>query len=253
MPLLPRTAWIGYDPRELSAFVVARYSLRRQARIAMPVNGVVLSELRRKGLYTRPMYTREGRLYDQISVAPDYDGAMSTEFAISRFLVPELVWHMGSPPYGWAMFMDCDMLVTADVNKVWDEIEGSKKAVYCVHHKYEPTELIKMDGQKQAQYARKNWTSVMWINCDHPVVRQTLTAGFVNSVPGRDLHSLSWLDDSDIGQLDPEWNYLVGHSQTNHPPKIIHFTKGGPWFEEYKSVPYANLWEKEFTMWKLYG
>jgi hypothetical protein len=80
-----------------------------------------------------------------------------------------------------------------------------------VKHDHQPTEHWKMDGQFQTRYHRKNWSSVCLFNCDHPA-NKALTVDLVNSAPGRDLHAFSWLADDLIGELPPEWNWLVGHS-----------------------------------------
>lgn len=97
---MKRSIWIGFDPREAAAFAVCRHSINRWLTQQIPVKGIVLSDLRRRGLYTRPTEVRSnGQLWDTISDAP-----MSTEFAISRFFTPLLAGG------GWAMFLDCDML-----------------------------------------------------------------------------------------------------------------------------------------------
>jgi hypothetical protein len=233
---LNRSVWIGWDAREASAFAVCRHSLRRRTLTPIPVHGLVLSDLRAKGLYSRPTSRRDGKLWDDISGAP-----MATEFAVSRFLVKRLARS------GWALFMDCDMLVRASVERLFDACD-STKAIMCVKHVHEPPEGEKMDGQAQLRYARKNWSSVMAINCDHPANR-VLTVEMVNSLPGRDLHRFSWLEDDLIGELDPAWNYLVGHSSPKINPKIVHFTEGGPWFPGYESVEYGDEWTAELNRW----
>jgi hypothetical protein len=75
-----------------------------------------------------------------------------------------------------------------------------------------------MDGQAQTRYARKNWSSFVIFNCDH-VANKALTLDVVNNAPGRDLHRFFWLADCDIGELSPEWNYLVGHTQAPVDPQ----------------------------------
>jgi hypothetical protein len=105
-----------------------------------------------------------------------------------------------------------------------------------------------MDAQAQVRYARKNWSSVMLFNLDHPA-NWTLTVELINKVPGRDLHRFCWLDDKYIGELDVKWNWLVGHSDPTINPSIVHFTEGGPWFADYCDVPYAEEWRNNL----LYG
>jgi hypothetical protein len=49
----------------------------------------------------------------------------------------------------------------------------------------------------------------MLFNCDHPSNKK-LTVEMINTLPGRDLHRFCWLEDDEIGELDPGWNWLVG-------------------------------------------
>lgn len=228
--------WIGYDPRETDAFAVARRSARRRMIMAAPIYGVVLSELREKGLYTRPTSKRDGQLWDDISDAP-----MATEFACSRFLVPALAKR------GWALFMDCDVLVRADLQRLFALADPSK-AVMVVKHCHEPPEGVKMDGQMQTRYARKNWSSVMLFNVEH-AANKALTPEMVNSMPGRDLHRFCWLDDRHVGELPPEWNFLVGHSDPSIDPAIVHFTDGIPSMTGYEDCAYSDEWRAELRAW----
>ncbi len=170
----------------------------------MPIRGVVLDDLIKAGLYRRPIEYRASAadkpiMWDVVSDAP-----MSTQHANARFLVPHLA---GS---GWALFMDGDMLVRGNLSRVFEDLDYTK-AVYCVQHRHEPESGIKMDGQAQTKYARKNWSSFIIFNCDH-VANKALTLDVVNNTPGRDLHRLFWLADCDIGELSPKWNWLVGHT-----------------------------------------
>jgi lipopolysaccharide biosynthesis glycosyltransferase len=237
-----RSIWIGYDPREAEAYSVARDSIVRQLNLPIRVHGVVLSILKEQGLYRRDTELRPSAadkpvLWDVISGAP-----MSTEFAISRFLVPHLAGKSG-----WALFMDCDMYARVNLAQVFDLCEQDK-AVMCVKHNHKPKSAVKMDGQTQTQYARKNWSSFMLFNLDHPA-NSALTLDVINTLPGRDLHRFCWLDDSEIGELDPCWNFLVGHSDPKINPKIVHFTEGGPWMQGYEDVPYADEWRTWRNRW----
>jgi lipopolysaccharide biosynthesis glycosyltransferase len=231
-----RSIWVGYDPRESEAFAVCRHSLRRRSG-NVPIHAVVLGDLRAAGLYSRPTSKRDSKLWDDISDAP-----MSTEFAISRFLVPHLAKR------GWALFMDCDILARTDVNELFD-MADPRYAMMCVKHpNYIPKEAVKMDGQEQTRYLRKNWSSVMLFNCEHPW-NQNLTVDLINSVPGRDLHRFCWLQNDLIGDLPMSWNWLVGTSDPEIVPDLVHFTSGGPWFEGYRNVPYADEWLAERGAW----
>jgi hypothetical protein len=229
------TIWIGFEPREIDAFVVAKETAERNAPL-IPVRGLVLDDLRAAGYYYRPTELRAGRWFDVIS-----DHPMATEFAISRFLVPAIVQH------GWAMFMDCDMLVRGDLTGLfeWVRQKFANKAVVCVPHKHLPISVVKMDDQVQSTYHRKNWSSVMLFNCEHPS-NKALTVETVNTLPGRDLHQFCWLKDEEIGHIGEEWNYLVGHTKLDHAqPKIVHFTDGIPSMRGYEDCEYAGEWREE--------
>ena len=232
----PRSIWIGWEPRELDAFAVARSSIRRHAIQPIPIHALVLADLRERGLYRRPTEIRDGKLWDVISEAP-----MATEFACSRFLVPHLAGR------GWALFMDCDMLVRTNMSRLFDMADPTK-AVMVVKHHHEPPEGVKMDGQSQLRYARKNWSSVMLFNCNHPANKE-LTVDLVNSVPGRDLHRFCWLPDNLIGELSQSWNWLAYHSSEEIEPDIVHFTEGIPSMAGYQNQPYADEWLRELRAW----
>jgi hypothetical protein len=233
--------WIGFDPREAAAFAVCRHSLKQTStNPGVPIRGIVLSDLEQRGLYYRPTERRGEQLWDVISDAP-----MSTEFAVSRFLTPILA---GS---GLALFMDCDILARSSVMRLFDRA-NSQYAVMCVKHQHEPLQYaVKMDGQQQVRYARKNWSSVMLFNCDHPSNKK-LTVEMVNTLPGRDLHRFCWLEDDEIGELNPRWNYLVGHSEeTDEPPVLVHFTEGVPDMRGYENVEYADEYREAMRQWAL--
>lgn len=232
---MDRSVWIGYDKREATAFAVAKYSVRQFDRY-IPINALIMDVLREKGLYTRPTIRKinsEGReqLWDVIS-----DHWMSTEHSLTRFLVPHLA------KTGWALFVDSDIIVKTNLYELFNKIDQSK-ALMCVKHNHNPESSIKMDGQVQSKYDRKNWSSVMIFNCDHPK-NKLLTPEVVNTLTGRDLHAFSWLNDGDIGALPPEWNYLVGHSKTNGAggPKLVHFTSGLPDMAGYEKQEFADEW-----------
>lgn len=233
---MERSIYIGYDPREAEAFSVCRGSLLRHLTEEIPVKGVVLAQLQCDGLYTRPIERHSGHLIDVLSRRPDYNGAMSTEFAISRFFVPMLA------KTGWALFMDCDMLVRRDIADVFKLCDPTK-AVMCVQHEYEPSNRKKMDGQVQTPYYRKNWSSFMLLNVDHPANKR-LTPELLNSAVGKSLHAFSWLKDDEIGALPHEWNFLVGHTDEAIDPAVVHYTEGLPNMRGYEDSQYANEWRE---------
>jgi lipopolysaccharide biosynthesis glycosyltransferase len=238
MGRLKYSIWIGFDPRETAAFAVARTSIKRNLSCALPVHGLPLDELRARGLYRRPTERRGTQLWDVISDAP-----MSTEFALSRFLVPHLA------ETGWALFLDADVMVRANLVRLFDMLDPAY-AVYCVQHQHAPRSRVKMDGKIQTQYARKNWSSVMAFNCDHRA-NQKLTVDLVNTAPGRDLHRFCWLPDELIAPLDVTWNFLAGHSDpaATPDPAIVHFTDGTPDLPGYENAPFADEWRQRLNWW----
>jgi hypothetical protein len=216
----PFRIYVGWDRREPEAYDVAEFSLQRRTSIPLTVMPIKLDELRARGLYHR-----------------DQDPLASTEFTYSRFLAPALAGYRG-----WALFCDCDFLWLGDVAHLV-EYTRVPKAVYCVQHDYRPTETTKMDGAAQTVYPRKNWSSLMLFNCDHPAVK-SLTPEVVSRESGAYLHRMQWVKDEDIGALPVEWNWLEGWNQkpAQGAPKAVHFTRGGPWFERWQNVDYGELW-----------
>ena len=233
-----RTIYIGYDPREEAAFGVCLSSLLSRMSEPIPVHKLALGELRARGLYTRPTTHKGNHLIDMLSARDDYDGAMSTEHAIARFFVPLLA------KSGWVLFMDGDMLVRDDICKVFEGLDDTK-AVYCVQHDHRPPTDAKMDGQIQTRYYRKNWSSFLIFNCDHPAHK--CLPKIVNDIPGRDLHAFGWLEDEEIGKLDQKWNYLVGWTDARVEPAVVHFTEGLPDMPGYSNVAYADEWRAELA------
>lgn len=231
-----QSIWLGYDPREAGAYAVARHSIERHLLSPTRIRGVILDDLKTDGLYTRPTSRNDGKLWDDISEAP-----MATEFACSRFLVPHLA---GS---GWALFLDGDVMARRNIDKIFTLADPSK-AVMVVKHHHQPADRTKMDGQAQTRYARKNWSSVCLWNVDHPANKK-LTLDVINTIPGRDLHAFCWLLDSEIGELDASWNYLVGHTKDVENPRIVHFTDGIPTMPGYENCEFAQDWRDELKRW----
>ena len=145
----------------------------------------------------------------------------SNSFIYGRFLVPHLCNHEG-----WAIFVDGDMTCLTDINKLW-LLRDPVKAVQVVKHEYKTKYPIKYWGNKNEDYPRKNWSSVILWNCGH-TKHNILTPDYVRNEPGSVLHRFRWLDDSDIGELPVEWNYLA-LEQLYHPDaKIVHHSIGLP-------------------------
>jgi hypothetical protein len=238
---LNRSIYIGFDQREGAAYAVARASAQRRLTQPIKIRGVVLAHLQERGLYRRPIEWRDGPAGSRIMCDTISDAPMSTQHACARFLVPHLA------ATGWAMFLDGDVLVRGNLVRAFDGLDPGK-ALYCVKHQHMPPAGVKMDGQYQVQYARKNWSSVVIWNCEHPANR-ILTVDVVNTLPGRDLHRFCWLDDDYIGELDPQWNWLVRQSPPCSMPQVVHFTEGTPDMPGYEDDPYADQWRQELARW----
>jgi hypothetical protein len=141
-----------------------------------------------------------------------------TPFTFSRFLMPYLQdWK------GWALFLDIDMIVNGDLAELWSLRDLSKAAMVV---------------KTSLKFER---ASMMLLNCDRCGI---LTPEYVEKADN--LHSLSWLKDDLVGELPPEWNYLVGYDDPDKAKdaKLIHYTQGIPAFPETKDGGLADIWSK---------
>ena len=213
--------FIGYDENETVAFHVLAHSIMRHASKPVEIVPVVKNHM-------SAFYTRER------------SGLESTDFSFTRFLAPYLCDYKG-----WAIFTDCDMLVTADIAELW-ALRDDKYAVMCTKHDYQPVGDTKFLGQVQTKYEKKNWSSVMMFNNARCTA---LTPEVVSTETGLFLHQFKWLGNDDlIGSLPLSWNYLVGEHQTvSSTPELIHYTLGGPYFEKYRDCEFADLWRAELA------
>ena len=212
--------FIGFDPRETVAFHVLSQSIHSRASQPVSITPIMLSQL--EGIMTR-----------------EPNPLQSTDFSFSRFLTPYLCKYEG-----WAIFMDCDMLVLQDMSKLW-ALREDDYAVQVVKHNHVPKENTKFLGASQTQYEKKNWSSVMLFNCEKC---KALTPEYVNTASGLDLHRFHWLDgDHLIGQLPHSCNHLVAYDQTVPISQVfnLHYTSGGPYYEEYRTTDYAEEWFSE--------
>ena len=211
--------YIGYDPKEAVAYHTLAHSIQRHSSIPVTIAPLMQSQLRH--IYTRTRGPTE-----------------STEFSLTRFLVPALSGYRG-----WSLFMDCDMLCRADIAELAGFAERSpEKAVLLCKHDYTPGPTRKFLNQAQTVYPRKNWSSVMLFNNARCAA---LTPDYVNTATGLDLQRFNWLDDALIGELPLEWNWLVGEYARNPNARVVHFTIGGPYFDEYRDCDYAEEWFEE--------
>ena len=213
--------FIGYDENETVAFHVLAHSIMRHASKPVEIVPVIKSHM-------SAFYTRERSNIE------------STDFSFTRFLAPYLCDYKG-----WAIFTDCDMLVTADIAELW-ALRDDKYAVMCAKHDYQPVGDTKFLGQVQTKYEKKNWSSVMMFNNARCTA---LTPEVVSTETGLFLHQFKWLGNDDlIGSLPLSWNYLVGeHQSTSSTPELIHYTLGGPYFEKYRDCEFADLWRAELA------
>ena len=214
--------FIGFDERETVAWHVLTHSILE--RSSEPVSFVPLA-LPNLG---KLMWREKNPL-------------QSTDFSFSRFLTPYL-----SGYEGWSLFMDCDMLVQEDISKLW-ALRDDRFAVMCIKHDHQPAEKVKFLGAPQTPYAKKNWSSVMLFNNARC---RALTPEYVNTASGLELHQFKWLEnDSLIGDLPEKWNHLVGYSSPNTNASNVHFTLGGPYFNEYADCEFSKEWnEAKATM-----
>ncbi len=214
--------FIGYDSREVDAYNACVNSVLDNSKANYNIIPLKLSTLSELGVYTR-----------------NTDPYSSTEFSFSRFLVPYLCNYNG-----WAVFCDCDFIFLKDLEELL-HFRDDKYAVMCVQHNYTPTSTVKMDGKSQHLYPRKNWSSLVLWNSSHPSNRQ-VTPELVNEQTGQFLHRFTWLEDHEIGSIPLEWNWLVGwyKEPQDGKPKALHFTEGGPWFEDYKDCEYSDVYYK---------
>ena len=112
-----------------------------------------------------------------------------------------------------------------------------------VKHVHVPREEVKFLGAVQTKYAKKNWSSVMLMNCAKCTA---LTPDYVNAASGLELHQFKWLEgDHLIGEIPRAWNHLVGYDPPRRDASLVHYTIGGPYFEEYAQCEYAREWWHE--------
>lgn len=160
-------------------------------------------------------------------------------FTLARFLIPYYMRY-----YGHAIWADgSDMLCLADIAELW-ALRDPFKAVQVVKHDYKTQHSVKYLGQKNYDYERKNWSSLMIINAAHFAWRDKIRPDNLHEMSGEVLHRFAFIRDEHIGALPIEWNWLdeYGHRE---PVKIIHATNGIPVWKPYCDWWYADQWRKE--------
>jgi lipopolysaccharide biosynthesis glycosyltransferase len=164
----------------------------------------------------------------------------SNRFIYSRFLTPYLMDFSG-----WAIFVDGDMVCREDIANLW-QLRDESRAVQVVKHDYRTKATQKYLGNKNENYPRKNWSSVILWNCSHPENR-VLTPSFIQNKPGSYLHRFAWLSDPLIGDLPLEWNWLAIEYPENPNSKLIHYTLGTPCFKDYANESMSDKWHEAYA------
>ena len=212
--------FIGYDSKEKIAHHILSESILRHSTKPVAITPIYLPNI-------KDDFVRERNTIS------------STEFSFSRFIIPHLMNYQG-----WALFMDCDMLMMADIAELW-RLRDDKYAVQVCKHDYTPKDETKFLGQVQTKYPKKNWSSFMLMNCKKCT---TLTPDYVNKASGLELHQFKWLENEElIGSLPLEWNWLVGEYPYKKEVKSVHYTDGGPYFEDYNNCDYSSEWYNVYT------
>lgn len=209
MPEPVLRVFVGYEHRQAIAYHVLAHSILTRATCPVAVCPLERTQL-------ADVYRRER--------AP----GESTDFSLLRFLVPYLCGYTG-----WAIYMDCDMLVRTDLAALWQEIERQPDMAVLVC-KHDIT---------QSHYRTKNWSSFMAMNTARC---RALTPEYVGHATKFDLQKFHWMDHAAIGALPLDWNWLVGVYQPNDAARCLHWTLGGPWFAEYRDIDHADLWNAEY-------
>ena len=210
--------FIGYDPREAITYSVLEHSIQRHASQPVSITPLALNQL-------SDIYSRER------------NPLQSTDFSFTRFLTPYL-----SNFEGWSVFMDCDMIVRDDIAKLF-ALADDKYAVQVVKHDHRPKEETKFLGAPQSKYQKKNWSSVMLFN---NAKCKALTPEYVNTASGLELHQFKWLESDElIGEIPHRWNHLVAYDEPEKDVSLVHYTVGGPYFNEYKDCEFADEWFEE--------
>ena len=210
----PFPIFIGFDPREAVAYHVCCQSILEKASVPVAFTPLAFPML--------PYAETHG------------DG--SNAFTYSRFLVPYLMGFSGH-----ALFLDGDMIVRRDIAELI-ALARHDQGVQVVKHDYRTKYATKYLGNKNEDYPRKNWSSVVLWNCAFAPHRQ-LRPEFVASATGAYLHRFQWLADERIGELPAEWNHLCMEYEPRDAA-LYHYTIGAPSFEGYREQEGAQEWQE---------
>ena len=140
--------------------------------------------------------------------------------------------------------MDGDMVVNGDVSELFNIAQANYgTSAWVCKHNYQTKQQIKYLGNRNEDYPRKNWSSVILWNCASFPNRK-LTPEYVQKATGAELHRFGWIGDDRIGEIPLEWNWLVSEYEPNHDAKLLHYTLGIPDFPEYADCDHADDWRK---------
>jgi lipopolysaccharide biosynthesis glycosyltransferase len=209
------------------------------SRFPEPAQVLAHSILEHASIPVRIRYLDLRHLRECYGFKPQKDPRATTEFTYSRFLVPWLCGYTGT-----AVFMDNDMLCLgdiADLNRTLQSrmynIADEPLALRVVQHDHQAVDgSLKMGGVVQTAYPRKNWSSLMLMNC---AKLQCWTKEVVEEADGARLHRFADVPDNQIGDLSVYWNHL---DTVSLHTKLSHWTSGGPWNDATREWPYQEVW-----------
>ena len=220
--------YIGWDPAQQEAAEVCRYTLLKHSTIPLQVSFLRLKDLQEQKIIWKN------------------DPAATTETTLSRFVVPHL-----SNFQGHSIYVDPDFVFLGDVREIFQSMDP-RYAVMVVKMPYKPQSETRLDGRQTAAYGKKCWSSLMLWNNSH-VKTKELTPEYVNAAKPSLLHRFEWAASNEIGGLGLEWQVIPGHTDTatlNEHIKAIHFTEGGPWHPQARSVEYGWYYSEALNQFK---
>jgi hypothetical protein len=214
--------FIGYDLEKEDCYNVCRFSLLKRT------DDVEIIRIGNSILSNDIWYRKKNNLE-------------TTEFSICRFLTPFL-----SEYKGISIFMDDDFLWRCDIKSILDYFDSSKAVMVC-QHDYVPKYTTKWLNNKQTVYEKKNWSSLMMFNNEHPDCLK-LSVENVNEQTGLWLHQFKWTDN--VGAIPLSYNFLVGEYKEYKNINAFHFTNGCPIFDDCKTQDFAEEWLNDYSSYK---
>jgi hypothetical protein len=161
------------------------------------------------------------------------EDSTTNNFSRTRFLTPLL----DSSANKWVAFCDDDFLFLKNPKKLMSNLSDDK-IVYLCKHDYVSNTDIKMNNKINNNYHCKNWSSLMIFNKD----KFNLSMHQILNMNLMDLHQFKWINNDDIGSIPLTWNWLVGEYEYNSDSSALHYTLGGPWYENYIKTDYDKIW-----------